>query len=128
MRWKHVLPALALALALASCGTTPADQNIAGMKAKAESYGIQCPKADPFITYGGVSEASAQGPSAAFPGGVIKMPLKYADPDWSRGPHAHNRLAHEVAHTCGADERTARAVGNAWWTVEAEWNRALLDD
>lgn len=115
-------------LLLAGCTITPADQNIAGMKAKAESYGLVCPKADPFITYGGVSEASAQGPSAAFPGGVIKMPLKYQNEKWASGPHAHNRLAHEVAHTCGADQRTATAVGNAWWPVDAAWNRGLGDD
>jgi hypothetical protein len=55
------------------------------------------------------------------------MPLKYADPDWASGPHAHNRMAHEVAHTCGADERTARSVGNSWWPVEAAWNGGLSD-
>jgi hypothetical protein len=117
----------ATALALAACTTTPAAENIGGMKAKAASYGLQCPKADPLVTYGSVSEASAQWPSAAFPGGVIKMPLRYADPKWASGPHGHNRMAHEVAHTCGADERTARSVANAWWPVGAEFNGGLSD-
>jgi hypothetical protein len=112
---------------LAACTTTPAEQNIGGMKAKAATYGLVCPKEAPLVTYGGVSEASAQWPSEAFPGGVIEMPLKYADDDWSRGPHAHNRLAHEVAHTCGADERTARSVANAWWPVEAGFNGGLSE-
>ena len=82
-------------------------------------------KAAALVTYGGVSEASAQWPSEAFPGGVIKMPLKYQNEKWASGPHADNRMAHEVAHTCGADERTARSVANAWWPVEAGWNGGL---
>jgi len=117
----------AIALALAACATTPAEQHIDGMKERAASYGLVCPTADPFITYGGVAEASAKGPSSGFPGGIIKMPLLYADPDWASGPHGHNRLAHEIAHTCGADERTARSVGNSWWPVEASWNGGLSD-
>lgn len=116
------------ALLMAGCTTTPAADNIPAMKAKAASYGLQCPKAAPLVTYGGVSEASAQGPSAAFPGGVIKMPLKYQNVKWAAGPHGHNRLAHEVAHTCGADERTARSVANAWWPVGAAWSKGLGDD
>ena len=123
---KPAIFAAALVL-LAACTTTPAEQNIGGMKERAASYGLVCPTADPFITYGGVSEASAQWPSAGFPGGIIKMPLLYADDDWSRGPHAHNRMAHEIAHTCGADERTARSVGNNWWPVEAGWSGGLSD-
>ena len=115
-------------VALAGCTTTPAADNIDAMKVKAASYGLQCPTAAPFITYGNVSEASAQGPSAAFPGGVIKMPIRYADAKWAAGPHGHNRMAHEVAHTCGADERTARSVANAWWPVDAAWSRGLGDD
>lgn len=113
------------AFLLAGCTTTPAADNIPAIKAKAASYGLQCPVAAPLVTYGGVAEASAQWPSAAFPGGVVKMPIKYADPKWASGPHAHNRMAHEVAHTCGADERTARSVANAWWPVEAGWNGGL---
>lgn len=116
------------ALLLTACTTTPADQHIAAMKAKAASYGLTCPKADPLITYGGVSEASAKWPSKAFPGGVIKMPLKYQNEKWASGPEGHNRMAHEVAHTCGADERTARSVANAWWPVDAAWNKGLGDD
>jgi hypothetical protein len=117
----------AIALALASCTTTPAEQHIPAMKAHAVSYGLVCPVEAPLITYGNVAEASAQWPSTGYPGGIIKMPAKYADAKWSRGPHAHNRMAHEVAHTCGADERTARAVGNSWWPVEANWNGGLRD-
>jgi hypothetical protein len=115
------------AFLLAGCTTTPAAENIPAMKAKAASYGLACPAADPLVTYGSVSEASAQWPSAAFPGGVIKMPLKYQNEKWASGPHGHNRMAHEVAHTCGADEITARSVANAWWPVGAEFNGGLSD-
>jgi hypothetical protein len=119
--------ALLIVPVLAACATTPAEQNIGGMKERAASYGLVCPVEAPLITYGNVAEASAQWPSAGFPGGVVKMPLKYADPKWASGPHAHNRMAHEIAHTCGADERTAQAVANSWWPVEARWNGGLSD-
>lgn len=115
------------AFLLAGCTTTPAEQHIAEMKAKAASYGLTCPKADPLVTYGRVSEASAQWPSEAFPGGVIKMPLRYAQHDWASGPHGQNRMAHKVAHICGADERTAKSVGDAWWPVEAKWSGGLSE-
>ena len=48
----------AIALALAACTTTPAEQHIPAMMAHAASYGLVCPTADPFITYGNVAEAS----------------------------------------------------------------------
>jgi hypothetical protein len=115
------------ALLLTACTTTPADQNIPAMKAKAATYGLVCPEADPLITYSGVHEASTLRPSLEAPGGVIKMPCLYAEDNWSRGPHAHNRMAHEVAHTCGADERTAQAVGDAWWPIEGRWNGGLSE-
>jgi len=56
---KPAIFAAALVL-LAACATTPAEQHIPAMKAKAATYGLHCPVADPFITYGGVAEASAQ--------------------------------------------------------------------
>ena len=104
---------IAIAASLAGCAFSPAASNIEGMKKVAADYGLTCPAAKPLVVYAN-TDGYAQGASVAFPGGVIKMPAAYRDGEWSKSVAAHEVMAHEVAHTCGADEQTSRSVAKAW--------------
>jgi hypothetical protein len=125
------MKALALATvviltAFPALATPLATTRIAEFKAiTTDRTGKACPAADPMIIFADVgrfdNEAHATG------GNRIVMPARF-DPatkqgaKWLSGPEGHQRLAHEVAHTCGANETEAKSVGCAAWICDSGFN------
>lgn len=102
-----------LASSLAACAISPASQHVADMQAAANRFGLECPAAVPVVVYGDTA-GEAFAPVGPLKGGTVVMPARYSDPAQDASPRAHDVMAHEVAHTCGADETQARAFTRYW--------------